>query len=76
MGDPEQREIPNVGDAVWAHHKWPRIGLFTGFGVGVILAFLFVLGWWAAIVFVIAVSVFGCLMGFLLASVIYRTRGY
>ncbi|MGI9013648.1 MAG: hypothetical protein ACR2GY_05290 [Phycisphaerales bacterium] len=62
----------DIGPGVWAHYTWPRVGFVTGMGVGLLVAFLFALGWWASSVMVVGLAVSGCLLGFVAAVVLYR----
>ena len=68
---PTFRQHDHVAAAVWAHHKWPRIGLVTGIGVGIVLSLLLALGWWAIIVAIVGLACAGCLLGYLAAVVLY-----
>lgn len=68
--DPNRRS--GIGDAAWAQNRWPTIGLFTGLGLGIVLGVSFPVGWLWMILLPIAGSVFGCVLGLVLAKLFYR----
>lgn len=65
------RRGPDVGDAAWAHNRWPTVGLYTGGGVGLLLGVVFYSGVWWTILYVIALAAAGCLLGFAAAILMY-----
>ncbi len=67
--DPNTRS--GIGDAAWAYNRWPTIGLFTGLGIGVVLSVSFPVGWIRGILIALAGGVVGCVLGFILAKLIY-----
>ena len=68
--DPSTRSGP--GDAAWAQNRWPTIGLFTGLGLGIVVAVSFPVGWLLMILLPIAGSATGCVLGLVLAKLFYR----
>ncbi len=60
------------GDAAWAQNRWPTIGLFTGLGLGIVVAVSFPVGWIWMILLPIAGSATGCVLGLVLAKLLYR----
>jgi len=67
--DPNTRSA--IGDAAWAYNRWPTIGLFTGIGIGVVLSVSFPVGWVRGILIALAGGVVGCVLGLILAKLIY-----
>ncbi len=68
--DPSTRSSP--GDAAWAQNRWPTIGLFTGLGLGIVLAVSIPVGWLLMILLPIAGSVVGCVLGLAFAKLFYK----
>ena len=62
---------PDIGDAAWAHNRWPTIGLYTGAGIGVLLGVVFYSGWVWTVLFIIGLATAGCLLGFAAAILVY-----
>ncbi len=67
--DPNTRS--GIGDAAWAYNRWPTIGLFTGLGIGVVLSVSFPVGWIRGILIALGSGVVGCVLGLILAKLIY-----
>ncbi|MCH8315793.1 MAG: hypothetical protein IIA64_07455 [Planctomycetes bacterium] len=67
--DPNTRS--GIGDAAWAYNRWPTIGLFTGLGIGVVLSVSFPVGWIRGILIALGSGIVGCVLGLLLAKLIY-----
>ena len=67
--DPNTRS--GIGDAAWAYNRWPTIGLFTGLGIGVVLSVSFPVGWIRGVLIALAGGVVGCVLGLILAKLIY-----
>ena len=67
--DPNTRS--GIGDAAWAYNRWPTIGLFTGIGIGVVLSVSFPVGWIRGILIALGSGVVGCVLGLILAKLIY-----
>ena len=67
--DPNTRS--GIGDAAWAYNRWPTIGLFTGIGIGVVLSVSFPVGWIRGILIALAGGGVGCVLGLILARLIY-----
>lgn len=65
----------DIGDAAWAYNRWPTIGLWSGGGIGLLLSVLFGAGWLLVIGSIAGGAIGGCLLGALLAIVVYPTRG-
>ncbi len=62
----------DLGDAAWAHNRWPTVGLFSGAGVGLVLGLVFESGWLWTSLYVVGLAVCGCLGGLGLAALVYR----
>lgn len=76
MADEMPDDVPEaVSDAVWAHNRWPTIGLYTGAGVGVLVSVVWWLGLLWALAAVGGLAVVGLLVGYGLARLIYRRIG-
>ena len=71
MTNDDPNTKPGIGDAAWAYNRWPTIGLFTGLGIGVVLSVSFPVGWVRGILIVLAGGVVGCVLGLILAKLIY-----
>ena len=61
----------DLGDAAWAHNRWPTVGLFTGGGVGLLLGIVFYIGWLWTLLLAVCLAVAGCVTGVGLAALIY-----
>lgn len=72
MSGSEPGRGADLGDAAWAHNRWPTVGLFSGAGVGLVLGLVFESGWLWTALFVVALAVGGCLGGAGLAALVYR----
>ncbi len=71
MNDRPSNSRKGIGDAAWAYNRWPTIGLFTGIGIGVVLGVSFPLGWILGILVALAGGGVGCVLGLILAKLIY-----
>ena len=60
MNDRKQEAGPSIGDAAWAHNRWPAVGLYTGAGFGLALGVIFWLGWLWTIVLIVGLAFAGC----------------
>ncbi len=69
----ESHELPmsDVGDAAWAHNRWPTIGIYSGAGIGAMVALVFYPGWLLTITYVVVLAIVGGLLGFAAAKLIY-----
>ncbi len=63
--------MTDVGDAAWAHNRWPTIGLYAGAGIGAMVALIFYPGWLLTITFVVVLAIAGGLVGFGAAKLLY-----
>ncbi len=73
--EPDERRPPaarDVGDAAWAHNRWPTIGLYAGAGLGVMLGVITVAGWLWTLVYAAALAAGGCFVGLAAAKIVYR----
>ena len=64
----------DIGDAAWAYNRWPTIGLWAGGGIGLLLSVLFGAGWLIVLGSIAGGAIGGCLLGVVLAVVIYPSR--
>lgn len=71
MNDRPSNLREGIGDAAWAYNRWPTIGLFTGLGIGAVLGVGFPLGWIWGILVVLGSGGVGCVLGLILAKLIY-----
>ena len=71
MNDRPSNLRESIGDAAWAYNRWPTIGLFTGLGIGVVLSVSFPVGWIRGILIALGSGVVGCVLGLILAKLIY-----
>ena len=72
MSDRKKQSTSDIGDAAWAYNRWPTIGLFTGAGLGAMLAVVFPpFGWFKLIAFFVAGAIGGCALGSVTARVIF-----
>ena len=62
---------PDLGDATWAHNRWPTIGLYTGAGVGAVLGIMFLVGWLWTILYIVTLAITGCIVGLVAAKVTF-----
>ena len=65
----------DAGEAAWAYNRWPTIGLYSGAGVAALLGVLFRSGWLTMVGAIVGGAVLGCLIGLVLARVVYRSPG-
>ena len=72
MPDPNFERTTDYADAAMAHNRWPTIGLFVGFGLGVVSSLIFVPGLMWSIIQVIGMAIVGCFLGWALATIVYR----
>ena len=72
MNDRKQEAGPTIGDAAWAHNRWPAIGLYAGAGIGLFLGVIFWLGWLWTIALIVGLALAGCFTGLAAAKLIYR----
>lgn len=63
---------PGIGDAAWAHNRWPAVGLCAGAGLGLILGGMVLLAGWWTIAYLIGGALLGCYGGLLAATMMYR----
>ncbi len=75
MSDRKSEPVPDIGDATWAHNRWPVVGLYTGAGVGLALGVIFWGGFFWTVLYSAGLSVLGCLLGYALAILIYGRPG-
>lgn len=71
----QRDSLPDIGDATWAHNRWPTVGLFTGAGIGAALGVVFFVGPLRTILFAAVLGAGGLLAGWLLAAAVYGGRG-
>ena len=71
MTHDDQNTRSGIGDAAWAYNRWPTIGLFTGLGIGVVLSVSFPVGWIRGILIALGSGIVGCVLGLILAKLIY-----
>lgn len=71
MNDRPSNLREGIGDAAWAYNRWPIIGLFTGIGIGAVVGVSFPLGWIWGILVAIASGGVGCVLGLILAKLVY-----
>ena len=72
MSDRKEQSTSDIGDAAWAYHRWPTVGIFTGSGLGAVLALIFPpFGWLKLIAFTVGGAIGGCILGFISARVIF-----
>ena len=64
-----------IADAAWAHNRWPMIGFFSGAGMGLVLGVVTAAGMLWTLVYIVALTVFGCAMGFIIARMVYGSPG-
>lgn len=69
----EGREL-NVGSAAWAHYRWPRIGFSTGFGAGLVLAFLFNREWYYWLVLPFGLGALSLLAAYVAACIAHPMK--
>ncbi|MHC4415327.1 MAG: hypothetical protein ACYS0G_08590 [Planctomycetota bacterium] len=72
MNDSKPKRVPSVGDAAWAHNRWPAIGLNVGAGFGVAAGVIFWAGWFWTIILVVLLAFAGCFTGVVAAKLVYR----
>ena len=72
MNDRKQKTGSSIGDAAWAHNRWPAVGLSAGAGFGLALGVIFWLGWLWTIVLIVGGGFAGCFTGLAAAKLIYR----
>ncbi len=65
----------DIGDAAWAYNRWPTIGLWSGGGIGLLLSVILGDSWLLVIGSIAGGAIGGCLVGVLLAVLVYPTRG-
>ena len=75
MGDRDSDFVPDISDATWAHNRWPTIGLYTGASIGAVLGVVFYVGWVWTILYVVGLAMAGCLLGLVMAKLVYRPAG-
>lgn len=63
--------MTDVGDAAWAHNRWPTIGLYAGAGIGAFLGLVFYAGWFWTILYIVVLAIVGGVLGFVAAKLMY-----